>query len=57
LIEEKGKDYYLGRTRQDAPEVDGQVFVRCLKNLKPGDFVKAKIIDTLEYDMIGEVVE
>ncbi|HTZ11990.1 MAG TPA: MiaB/RimO family radical SAM methylthiotransferase [Candidatus Margulisiibacteriota bacterium] len=57
LIEEKDNGYYLGRIRQDAPEVDGQVFVRSVKNIKPGDFVKVKITDTLEYDLIGEVQE
>lgn len=46
---------YIGRTYADAPEVDGQVFVRSKKILKPGDFVDVKITDTLEYDLVGEV--
>lgn len=56
LIDQKEKDFYLGRTQFDAPEVDGTVFVRSKKSLMPGEFVKVKITDTLEYDLSGEAV-
>lgn len=56
LIDEKDKNYYLGRTQYDAPEVDGLVYVSSKKVLKPGDFVRAKITDTLEYDLVGEAL-
>jgi ribosomal protein S12 methylthiotransferase len=56
LIEEREKDQYLGRSQFDAPEVDGLVYVNSAKILKPGDFVKVKIIDTLEYDLVGEEI-
>lgn len=55
LIDKKEKDFYLGRSQYDAPEVDGLIFVHSKKELTPGDFVKVKIIDTLEYDLVGEV--
>ncbi|MFH0739433.1 MAG: MiaB/RimO family radical SAM methylthiotransferase [Candidatus Omnitrophota bacterium] len=65
LIEEEKKEVgpvalkkcrsYLGRSQYDAPEVDGAVYVNSSKKLKPGDFVKVKITDTLEYDLVGEV--
>ncbi len=56
LIEEKQKDgYYIGRSQYDAPEVDGVVYVK-EKEAKPGDFLKVKITDTLEYDLIGEAI-
>lgn len=64
LIDEKchdSKGDYIGRTYADAPEVDGQVFVRTVGAngrsplLKIGDFVDVKITDTLEYDLVGEV--
>ncbi len=45
---------YLGRSQYDAPEVDGSVYVNSSKKLKPGEFVKVKITDTLEYDLVGE---
>lgn len=54
LIDEKEQDHYLGRSQHDAPEVDGIVYVKSKRTLKPGDFIKVKIIDTLEYDLVGE---
>ncbi|MCX5710745.1 MAG: MiaB/RimO family radical SAM methylthiotransferase [Candidatus Omnitrophica bacterium] len=54
LIDEKGEGSYLGRTQFDAPEVDGMVYVNSKLKLKPGDFVKVKITDTLEYDLVGD---
>ena len=56
LIDEKQDECYLGRSRYDAPEVDGLVYVSSGKKLNPGDFVKVKITDTLEYDLVGETV-
>jgi len=56
LIDEEGDDSYLGRSQHDAPEVDGQVYVSSKKVLQPGDFVKVKITDTLEYDLVGEAL-
>lgn len=60
LIDEKDKEskenLYLGRTQQDTPEVDGLVYVHSKKKLNPGDFVKVKITDTYEYDLVGEVL-
>lgn len=57
LIDEKEKDFYLGRTEYDAPEVDGSVYVNSKHELKPGDFVKVKITSSLEYDLVGEAVK
>ncbi|MBN1871189.1 MAG: 30S ribosomal protein S12 methylthiotransferase RimO [Candidatus Omnitrophica bacterium] len=59
LIDEKreGEDgIYVGRTQGDAPEVDGEVFVKAKgTEIEPGDFVNVKITDTLEYDLVGDV--
>jgi len=55
LIEEKQDGAYIGRSEYDAPEVDGLVYVNSDKELKVGEFVEAKITDTLEYDLVGEV--
>lgn len=57
LIDEKEKDSYLGRSQYDAPEVDGLVYVNSKKELKPGDFVKVKVVDTLEYDLVGDAMD
>jgi len=55
LIEEKQDDTYIGRSQFDAPEVDGIVYVKSKKALKPGKFARVKITDTLEYDLVGEL--
>ena len=56
LIDEKENGCFVGRSQYDAPEVDGVVYVHAEEDLLPGDFVRVKITDTLEYDLIGEPV-
>lgn len=59
LIDEKCQQdshTYTGRTRHDAPEVDGLVYVKG-KDLKVGEIVKVKITGSLEYDLVGETSE
>ena len=56
LIDEKREDgLYVGRSQFDAPEVDGLVYVKSKKDIAIGSFVNVKIIDTLEYDLVGEL--
>ena len=47
---------FIGRTAADAPEVDGTCFVTSRKDHVSGDFIKVKITDTLEYDLVGEEI-
>ncbi len=47
---------FFGRTRYDAPDVDGKVFFTSNKKPSQGDIVKVKITDTLEYDLCGEEI-
>lgn len=47
---------YFGRSEADAPEIDGKVFFIAKRPLKIGDFVKVKIFDTIEYDLMGEQI-
>ncbi len=56
LVDEEGSEsgVYLGRTYADAPEVDGQVFIRSARRLSPGEFVHTRIVDTTEYDLVAE---
>ena len=57
LIEEKiDENNYVGRTYMDAPEIDGVTYIESPKNLEVGDFVKVKVIDTLDYDLVGEAI-
>ena len=56
LVEEKKEQsLYLGRTQYDAPEVDGLVYIKTKQELAIGNFADVKIIDTWEYDLVGEV--
>lgn len=55
LIEDKQDGTYIGRSQFDAPEVDGVVYVKTNRRLKAGEFCRVKIIDTLEYDLVGEL--
>jgi ribosomal protein S12 methylthiotransferase len=56
LIDEKEDSTYIARSEYDAPEVDGQVYVRSRQALKVGDFARVRITDTLEYDLLGEAL-
>ncbi|MCQ2440983.1 MAG: 30S ribosomal protein S12 methylthiotransferase RimO [Clostridia bacterium] len=47
---------YFGRTGADAPDIDGKIFFMSGRRLKIGDFVKVRIIDTVEYDLLGELI-
>jgi len=49
------ENVYLARTKSDAPDVDGMVYIKSKDELIIGDIVRAKIIDATEYDLIGEV--
>lgn len=47
-------DMYMCRSYMDAPDIDGMVFVHSEEELVTGDFIKVKIVDFNEYDLIGE---
>lgn len=47
---------WFGRSCQDAPEIDGKIFFTAEKKPSVGEFVKVKIEDVLDYDLIGSVV-
>lgn len=59
MIEGKVADEnsYVGRTYRDAPDIDGLVFVTSEEELMTGDFVKVRITNAYEYDLIGELLE
>lgn len=57
IIEGRKGKYFIGRSSEMAPEIDGIIYVDTKDNLQIGDIVKVKIKDTLEYDLIGEVYD
>lgn len=59
IIEGKLTDenVYIGRSYQDAPDIDGQVFIEYSGQLISGDYVSVHIVDANDYDLIGEIVD
>ena len=63
LIEDISFDgkYYIGRTMQDAPDIDGLVYIKNNpenpKENKLNKFLKCKIIEISDYDLIAEFVK
>ncbi|MEI8215553.1 MAG: 30S ribosomal protein S12 methylthiotransferase RimO [Eubacteriales bacterium] len=57
LIEEKIQDEetYLGRSEFDAKEIDQSIIFTSKEPLIVGTFAMVKIVDALDYDLIGEV--
>jgi ribosomal protein S12 methylthiotransferase len=53
LIDTVTKDGAIGRTKADAPEIDGQVEIHGQHAMKPGDFARVKITAAKEHDLVA----
>ncbi len=47
---------HFGRGVADAPEIDGKVYFKSEKRIAPGSFVKVKVREVLDYDLMGRIV-
>lgn len=56
IIDEAGPTVAKGRTRGDAPEIDGAVYVASRRPLRVGDIATVKIERADEYDLHGTAV-
>lgn len=62
LIEDMSFDgkYYIGRTMQDVPEMDGIVYIKNKTDKKPEEilhhFINCKVAEVSDYDMVAEFV-
>jgi ribosomal protein S12 methylthiotransferase len=56
IVDEVGPSVSKGRSRGDAPEIDGTVYVKSRRPLKVGDIVPVKIERSDEYDLHGTAV-
>lgn len=45
----------VGRTKADAPDIDGVCYVTTPRHLEPGDIVKVRITANEEHDLIGKI--
>lgn len=57
LVEGYNGEYYYGRSYEMAPEIDANVLFKSPKSVKAGEFVKVKIVDNMDYDLVGVVVD
>lgn len=57
LVEEEIEEgVYIGRTYMDSHEIDGLVYFNNSGQVDIGTFVKVKIVDCLEYDLVGAII-
>jgi ribosomal protein S12 methylthiotransferase len=56
LIDEVVEEGAVARSKADAPEIDGQVFIDGATHLKVGDFVDVELEEADEYDLWGHLV-
>ncbi len=56
MIDQSGPDGIIGRTKSDAPDVDGKVYLTSKKRHLPGHIVKAKVTAADEYDLEAQVI-
>lgn len=51
------KKFLIGRTKQDVPDIDGIIYIKneTTKSMI-NKYVKVKIIDVRDYDLIGEII-
>ncbi len=54
IIDEVDEDGAMGRSKWDAPEIDGSVFLNEDTDLKAGEIVKARVVHADEYDLWAE---
>ncbi len=57
IIEGRKGKFFIGRSSEMAPEIDGTILINSNDNLKRGDMVKIKITEALEYDLVGEIYD
>ena len=48
---------HFGRSRSDAPDVDGKVYFTAPKKIRAGRFVEVKVTEAMDYDLFGEMTK
>ncbi len=56
LVEKKQGKRYVGRSMLEAPEIDGKIYFTAKEPLEDGQFVRVRITEAREYDLIGEQI-
>lgn len=55
LIDEVDEEGAIGRSKADAPEIDGCVFLNGETELAPGDMVRAEVVEADHYDLWARI--
>ena len=56
IVDKAENGIFTGRTRADAPEIDGKVMISSRRPLRPGEIVTVKIERADAYDLAGSAV-
>ena len=56
LIDEVDDEGAIGRTKADAPEIDGRAYLEGVTDLKQGDIIRAKVMESGEHDLWCELI-
>ncbi len=56
LCEGKRGSYLVGRAYSSAPEIDGQVVLKCSGDIRYGRFVHARVVSAGAYDLTANVI-
>ena len=57
IVDQKDGDVAIGRTSQDAPEIDNEVMVHNAGHYSIGEYYNVQITDAEEYDLFAEPIE
>ena len=55
LVDNITENEIVARSTSDAPEIDGLVYLPLTEGVNVGDFLQAKIVDSDDYDLYGEL--
>ena len=56
LVDEVVEEGAVARSKADAPEIDGQVFIDGATHLQVGDFVEVELEEADDYDLWGKLI-
>lgn len=56
LVDEITEDQIIARSKSDAPEIDGLVYVPKIEGVKVGSFIEVTVTDSDDYDLYGDII-
>ena len=56
LVDEVDEEGAMARSKADAPEIDGLVYLDGVFDVEPGDFLTVRVVDTDAHDLYAELV-